>query len=255
MKQILFYVIILLFSHQSRAYCQADEFKTFTQKTLDIQFKYRDADDFDDERRISTPQLKWKEVTIPELKIKLKLPPGFTAIAERYNPPRVGAFCDPSLFTHSVKIVLSGKNQKEHYRESIFIHYSEEDFLNIGYMYDFILVDSLFDKIWLKDGDPLQIKRALDNNSWASLGRQDMTEEATVLVGTKWKGLRGSNFTGTYNDNGYAGLQRFSSSFLVYAYSNNCNLICNYTDSQLDANQLGESEFYDIVSSIEFLQK
>ena len=239
MRQLLFYFVIVLFSHHSLVYCQENDFKIFTNRSLGIQFKYRDADDFDDEKRVSTPYPKWIEVNIPQLKLEVTIPSGFVVETEKAT---------------LVKIVYVDDKQTNKFT-AIQIYLSELSFPQIAEEHNFVLVDSLGDIIWLNEGNPSQIKWAIANNSWASLGRQNMTEDANALNGISWKGVRGSNFTGSYNENGYAGLQRCTSSFITYSIDNKNRLVCDYSDTQLDPNPMSESEFYDVVASIKFLQK
>jgi hypothetical protein len=96
---------------------------------------------------------------------------------------------------------------------------------------------------------------------WSVLGRQGMKEQASVVRGSIWSGLRGENLTGIYGrTEGYLMSVPFVSVFLLRSCDQNCNLVATfskgptgYVDDELLAD-ISEEDFYYLVASIRLLR-
>jgi hypothetical protein len=234
--------------YQPLALSQDDKLKLYVNRDLGIQIRYHDADDFENWKAIAAPKSQWETVVFPQYKISLKLPPGFSARTQITDESGYPPSCEGSPLGDS-SIVISQISGHTDRPVAIVIYFTSLDFLNAAYHESFVLVDSAFDEVMLKDS--VAIIRAIRANTWASLGGDVTKEEAIFLDGISWKGLHGSFFTRYSDEHGYAGLQRSSATFLFHVMDNKCNLVCSYSDSQMESNALREPDFYDIVSTIE----
>jgi hypothetical protein len=224
----------------SWAICQEGTLNLYKNNHLGIEIPYRNADDFDDEITIVTPESLWVEHAIPEYHIAVRLPQGFT-IGKKRPEYTISSPCEGTSLRDSIVVIYASLG-----KEALTVYQSKSKYYEI---FDgFGLADSNYEPI--DNGDTTAFRNAVMHQRWVSFGRQDMTEEATYLDGILWKGVRGSNFTGYYTDQGYGGLQRFSRAYLVRQFSEGCNLVCYYFDEQIPANPIRETDFYNIVATI-----
>lgn len=258
MKAIVFRVFILLVSWVSVCSIAASQDlgrKMYSNKDLGINIEYRDADDFDDGTAVTSQPLAWRKVSIPQLKLTVKLPRGFSFKTQPLEKSFDIADCNHWLFRDSAIVILAPHPGQRGKSEAIVIYSTSSIFLHIAVNEGFALIDSELHEIDFKDADTMAINRAIENHTWGSLGREDMTEAASYLDGFQWKGIRGANSTGYHDEKGYAGLQRVHSVFLVRRLADGCNIVCSYVDLQMQSNPIRESDFYRIVSTIEIAQQ
>ena len=226
--------------------------KTFQNDSLGIQFQYR-SEDFDDEKDGLPPVEQWKGQRVARLGIALQLPPNYSARIMKIERDWYIPSCTSNPISDSALIIGFSANKSTQFTESIKIYYTSGDFQHIAYNENFALRDSNNDVVEIKGEHPSKIQAALALNNWASLGRQDLAEKASYLNGKIWKGVRGHNFIGVNNDQGYAGLDYFYASFLLTKMKGGCTIVCSYKNMPYARNPLKEYRFYEIVSSIKFV--
>jgi hypothetical protein len=227
------------------------EFQLFQNKALGLEFEYRDADDFDDRKELSISSTKWRDTALFAGTVHLKLPSGFYAKKETFSRSWYCQSCNNALIGDSKIVIMHSGSENSERPQAVGLYFVRGDLRQIAINEGFVLLDTTGQELDFKDSDSTAVNLAIKNDNWASLGRQGMTEVATVLRGIAWQGLRGSNFTGYYDEKGYSGLQRCSSAFLIRKFTEECFLVCSYSDSQMEENKLGESDFYDIVAKID----
>jgi hypothetical protein len=211
--------------------------KVYTNSNLGIQFRYRDADDFDGQTSLKSEQAKWTKTDVPLLKLSLKLPPG-CSIARAPD-------------SDSAIVITRGDAKELDPMRCILIYCTSESFLRIACDAGFTLLDSADGEIAYKNADSSVINKAVDRKSWGLLGRAGMVDRASYLDGLQWNGLRGATSTGYHDAQGYAGLMPYFASFLVRKIPGGPLVVCLYQDAQMNGNLFRESDFYDIVSTIQ----
>jgi hypothetical protein len=257
MRFTIFRLIFLLISWVSlcpNATAQDLDQKVYSNKVLGIKIEYRDADDFDDRSVVATQPSAWQKASIPQLKLTMKLPPGFSFNMQPLEKSFDIADCSRWLISDSAIVIMAPRSKHAGKSQAIVIYFTSSVFLHIAINEGFVLLDSNMHQIDFKDDDTSAINCAIENHSWGSLGREDMIEEASYLDGLHWKGIRGAKFTGYHDEKGYAGLQRVHSAFLVRRIADGCNIVCSYLDAQMQANPIRESDFYRIISTIKIAQ-
>lgn len=157
--------------------------------------------------------------------------------------PLIKHFENDSLVTTSVPVIE--------------IYFTKEDFEQVAADegFEFAAPEGVF----YDDESP----SATDSSTfrWIVLGRQGMQEDASVLDGGVWKGLRGENLTGLYSrQEGYLMSVPFVTSFLMCARGDGCNIVARFFEGPVsDAEDefkpgVCEGEFYYLVSTMTALR-
>jgi hypothetical protein len=250
---LFLWIVAGLLTFVALALSQDRGWRLYRNSNLGIEFRYRNLDDSDKRKTITTPQYNWKETAIPRLKFSIKLPTGYKIKTEHANLASYITSCANSPIGDSMLVVVPKSTKRNANTGAIVIYFTCSSFRDIASGEGFSLLDSTDQIVSTAYAvDSANATWALAHNSWTLEGRSGFHDRAAYLDGKHWKGLRGATTTGYHDESGYAGLQNFYASFLVCNISANCNMVCSYHDTQMEANALRESDFYDIVATIQF---
>ena len=231
------------------------EVMQFKNVDLGIEFDY-DRESFDTAIDDLPSPGKWGLYKNATLGIEFRVPPGyFVKIGkpdESYD--WATSACDSCAINDSCITIFFKGAENEIPIRSVTIYWTKADFRHIAWDEWFLPITNRNIPVDIKEEDTLLVQSALSTNKWESLGRQDMREPASYLDGKVWKGLRGHNFTGVYDQNGYAGLDWMQFGFLTRKITASCFVVFSYKNTPSSRTPLEEYRFYEIVSSVLFLK-
>jgi hypothetical protein len=231
------------------------ELKQFMHVDLGICFEY-DIDSFDNNPDGLPSSNEWQLYKNPALGIQFRLPPGYSVRIDAPIESHTWATppCDHCSIQDSC-LAIFFKDRENNLINAVDIYFTSADFRHIAWDESFL--PELTDRdiyVDIKEEDTTLIQSALAENKWESMGRQGMKSSASYLDGIVWKGLRGSNFSGVYNDQGYAGLDWMHLAFLMRRITDRCSIVFSYNNVPSNRPPLKEYRFYDIVASVQVLK-
>lgn len=206
----------------------------------------------------------WNHFSSPPYGIEFDYPPALTVRIVGHSPDeRHQQFCDSSIQLVAPLIVhISDDSTVETTAPVIEILFTRESFTEFATEENFEYGPLL--NPWAPEEDSAIIKDTA-HYCWISMGRQGLQNEASLLDGPSWKGLRGENLTGTYSRSphggGYQGMVPFVKTWLLRSRGDSCNVVMKYYDGPVSdvedefQNDVTEGEFYYVVASTRILKR
>jgi hypothetical protein len=219
-----------------------DGWRVFRDTTIGIWFRYDRDSDFPStpylEHHVTNDIMKWKSFSSKRFGLRFKYPPELDLRVERRENPEQED-CDSS---QAIILGFQSADSSLGFVGLVTIHFTKSPFVKIARSENFEPAESE------SAGDLTpRFDTKVDSIKWDILGRQGMREQASVLTGKPWTGLRGHNYTGIYyKGGGYAGLVDFSAAFLMRERVGQCSIVCKFYHGPT-----GDVERPDSTSSVE----
>ena len=250
------------------SYLSPDElnngWRVFRDTTIGIWFRYHSYSDFPSTPYLNHPVTdditKWKTFSSKRFGLRFKYPPELDLRVERRQNCEEED-CDSS---RAIMLGFESPDSSWGFVSLVEIYSTKATFAKVAKNEHFEPAQSEG-----ADDSALRINTKVDSIKWDILGLQGMREQASVLSGNLWKGLRGHTSTGIYyKAGGYAGQVDFSAAFLIRERVGQCSIVCRFyhgptgdvekPDSTSDVEdelpfEMNEATFYRILTTVELI--
>jgi hypothetical protein len=220
-----------------------------------------DSSEFDPNKSIKVSTNQWEESTIAHAHLKIKIPPGFVITYEQrrffnFITPSI----DSSLFGFALVVIPEGAELQSGLQVAE-LYFTGSSFEQIAWAESFETRDSSYtiaaprytEVLWLRDlhtHDSSAIAWAVAHNYWFLTGWTEGEPRASYLNGHIWKGLRVCHKLSA-GEQFISEVERSYRAFLARQLFDGCTVVCSYGDIRPDSRGIGESDFYDMISTIQ----